>query len=260
VPPDFITAQIDAVFSDLAVDAVKVGMLSTPAAIEAVAEGLDQRSSQRRARSGDGGGDGRPPPRSGGGRDASVGSGARAPDTPSARVAAPFDAEVLRARRRCAQADRLLALAPGGADWRPGSGRRASIPGHAAGAARRAASPPKIPTVPVGTLSAAIAAGAARACRRGWGRQGFHQPSDRRGRPPAIGSGHIRSTTCIPGGECTNRVSSVDPDGGSCTADHLQVMVFLTLLEGRRGGGLHAASDPSRSHAASLQAACLPRR
>ena len=42
VPPDFITAQIDAVFSDLVVDAVKVGMLSTPAAIEAVAEGLDR--------------------------------------------------------------------------------------------------------------------------------------------------------------------------------------------------------------------------
>ena len=42
VPSDFITAQIDAVFSDLAVDAVKVGMLSTPAAIEAVAEGLDR--------------------------------------------------------------------------------------------------------------------------------------------------------------------------------------------------------------------------
>ncbi|MGA7425475.1 MAG: bifunctional hydroxymethylpyrimidine kinase/phosphomethylpyrimidine kinase [Rhodoplanes sp.] len=42
VPPDFITAQIEAVFSDLAVDAVKVGMLSTPAAIEAVAEGLDR--------------------------------------------------------------------------------------------------------------------------------------------------------------------------------------------------------------------------
>ena len=42
VPPDFITAQIDAVFSDLAVDAVKIGMLSTPVAIEAVAEGLDR--------------------------------------------------------------------------------------------------------------------------------------------------------------------------------------------------------------------------
>jgi hydroxymethylpyrimidine/phosphomethylpyrimidine kinase len=42
VPPDFISSQIDAVFSDLAVDAVKVGMLSTPAAIEAVAEGLDR--------------------------------------------------------------------------------------------------------------------------------------------------------------------------------------------------------------------------
>lgn len=39
-PPTFITQQIDSVFSDLAVDAVKVGMLSRPAAIEAVADGL----------------------------------------------------------------------------------------------------------------------------------------------------------------------------------------------------------------------------
>src|SRR3954470_24080639 len=31
VPPDFITAQIDAVFSDLDVNAVKIGMLSAPA-------------------------------------------------------------------------------------------------------------------------------------------------------------------------------------------------------------------------------------
>jgi hydroxymethylpyrimidine/phosphomethylpyrimidine kinase len=42
VPPDFIAAQIDAVFSDLAVAAVKIGMLSQPAAIEAVAAGLDR--------------------------------------------------------------------------------------------------------------------------------------------------------------------------------------------------------------------------
>lgn len=42
VPADFITAQIDAVFSDLAVNAVKIGMLSTPAAIEAVAAGLQR--------------------------------------------------------------------------------------------------------------------------------------------------------------------------------------------------------------------------
>lgn len=39
-PPDFITAQMDAVFDDLAVRAVKIGMLSRPAAIRAVAEGL----------------------------------------------------------------------------------------------------------------------------------------------------------------------------------------------------------------------------
>lgn len=42
VPPDFIAAQIDAVFSDLAVGAVKIGMLSQPRAIEAVANGLDR--------------------------------------------------------------------------------------------------------------------------------------------------------------------------------------------------------------------------
>jgi hydroxymethylpyrimidine/phosphomethylpyrimidine kinase len=42
VPPDFVEAQIDAVFSDLAVNAVKIGMLSQPAVIEAVAAGLDR--------------------------------------------------------------------------------------------------------------------------------------------------------------------------------------------------------------------------
>ena len=40
VPADFVFAQIDAVFSDLAVDAVKIGMLSNPQTIQAVADGL----------------------------------------------------------------------------------------------------------------------------------------------------------------------------------------------------------------------------
>lgn len=40
VPPAFIAAQIDAVFSDLDVDAVKIGMLSRPEAIIEVASGL----------------------------------------------------------------------------------------------------------------------------------------------------------------------------------------------------------------------------
>jgi hydroxymethylpyrimidine/phosphomethylpyrimidine kinase len=40
VPADFITAQIDAVFSDLTVGAVKIGMLSQASAIEAVAAGI----------------------------------------------------------------------------------------------------------------------------------------------------------------------------------------------------------------------------
>ncbi|MET4633258.1 bifunctional hydroxymethylpyrimidine kinase/phosphomethylpyrimidine kinase [Kaistia defluvii] len=42
VPAEFVTQQIDAVFSDLAVDAVKIGMLSQPGVIRAVAEGLDR--------------------------------------------------------------------------------------------------------------------------------------------------------------------------------------------------------------------------
>ena len=42
VPADFIAAQIDAVFSDLQVGAVKIGMLSQPAVIAAVAAGLDR--------------------------------------------------------------------------------------------------------------------------------------------------------------------------------------------------------------------------
>ena len=40
VPADFVTAQIDAVFSDLDVGAVKIGMLSNPGVIHAVADGL----------------------------------------------------------------------------------------------------------------------------------------------------------------------------------------------------------------------------
>ena len=40
VPPDFIAAQIDAVYSDLAIGAVKIGMLSQIAAVEAVRQGL----------------------------------------------------------------------------------------------------------------------------------------------------------------------------------------------------------------------------
>lgn len=42
VPPAFVTQQIDSVFSDLAVDAVKIGMLSQPGVIEAVAAGLER--------------------------------------------------------------------------------------------------------------------------------------------------------------------------------------------------------------------------
>src|SRR5215471_1657748 len=42
VPAEFVTAQIDAVFSDLAVGAVKIGMLARADIIKAVAAGLDR--------------------------------------------------------------------------------------------------------------------------------------------------------------------------------------------------------------------------
>jgi hydroxymethylpyrimidine/phosphomethylpyrimidine kinase len=46
VPPAFVAQQIDSVFSDLAVNAVKIGMLSQPAVIEAVAAGLDRHQAR----------------------------------------------------------------------------------------------------------------------------------------------------------------------------------------------------------------------
>ena len=42
VPAEFITAQIDAVFSDLGVKAVKIGMVARREAIEAIVAGLDR--------------------------------------------------------------------------------------------------------------------------------------------------------------------------------------------------------------------------
>jgi hydroxymethylpyrimidine/phosphomethylpyrimidine kinase len=46
VPPDFIVAQIDAVFADLEVGAVKIGMLSQSAAIRAIATALDRHKAK----------------------------------------------------------------------------------------------------------------------------------------------------------------------------------------------------------------------
>src|SRR5436190_16182348 len=42
VPADFVAAQIDAVFSDLAVTAVKIGMVSQHAVIATIAAGLER--------------------------------------------------------------------------------------------------------------------------------------------------------------------------------------------------------------------------
>lgn len=46
VPPEFIVAQIDAVFADLDVGAVKIGMLSQSAAIVAIAKALDRHKAK----------------------------------------------------------------------------------------------------------------------------------------------------------------------------------------------------------------------
>jgi hydroxymethylpyrimidine/phosphomethylpyrimidine kinase len=46
VPADFIAAQLDAVFSDLDIAAVKMGMLSQVAAIETVADGLKRHNAK----------------------------------------------------------------------------------------------------------------------------------------------------------------------------------------------------------------------
>jgi hydroxymethylpyrimidine/phosphomethylpyrimidine kinase len=46
VPPDFIVAQIDAVFADLDVGAVKIGMLSQSAAIVSIAKALDRHKAR----------------------------------------------------------------------------------------------------------------------------------------------------------------------------------------------------------------------
>src|ERR1700755_2913248 len=42
VPADFVTAQIDAVFGDLDIKAVKIGMVAQRAVIEAIAAGLQR--------------------------------------------------------------------------------------------------------------------------------------------------------------------------------------------------------------------------
>jgi hydroxymethylpyrimidine/phosphomethylpyrimidine kinase len=44
VPAEFVTAQIDAVFGDLDVKAVKIGMVAQPATIDAIAAGLERWS------------------------------------------------------------------------------------------------------------------------------------------------------------------------------------------------------------------------
>src|SRR5438067_644235 len=46
VPPQFVAAQMDAVFADFDIGATKIGMLSQAAVIEAVAAGLDRHRAE----------------------------------------------------------------------------------------------------------------------------------------------------------------------------------------------------------------------
>ena len=46
IPPDMVAAQIDAIFSDIAVHAVKIGMLAEPAIAEAGAASLRKAAVQ----------------------------------------------------------------------------------------------------------------------------------------------------------------------------------------------------------------------
>lgn len=46
VPANFVSAQMDAVYSDINVNATKIGMLSQPATIDAVAKGLDRNKAK----------------------------------------------------------------------------------------------------------------------------------------------------------------------------------------------------------------------
>ena len=46
VPPDFVAAQIESVFSDLTIGAVKIGMLSQPSVIDIVAAGLERHNAR----------------------------------------------------------------------------------------------------------------------------------------------------------------------------------------------------------------------
>jgi len=47
VPPEFVAAQLDAVFADIEIKAVKIGMLSRAEVIEVVAERLEQHGARR---------------------------------------------------------------------------------------------------------------------------------------------------------------------------------------------------------------------
>lgn len=47
VPPDFITAQIDAVMGDIGAQAVKIGMLHAPEVVQAVAGAIDRHAMRR---------------------------------------------------------------------------------------------------------------------------------------------------------------------------------------------------------------------
>ena len=202
--PHFIAAQIDAVFSDLAVGAVKIGMLSQTAAIEAVAAGLDRYgATQRRARSGDGGDFRRPADRRGRRRSlrrrlVPARAGDHAEPAGSGRAAASGDCRAANEQMR-EQADSLLALGPQAVLIKGGHGSGPESVDLLVDAAQRSAL-----RAPNGsstrnthgtgcTLSSAIAAGLAKGRRSSDAVarcQGLHHRRHCGGRHLSIGHGH----------------------------------------------------------------------
>ena len=158
VPAEFVTAQIDAVFSDLAVGAVKIGMVAHPPVIDAIVAGLDALVAEAcRARSRDGRNLGRPAAGGRGGRRAahkthSAGVGDHAQSAGSRSAARRGRGDGRSRRRETRQAIAGARLQDGADQGRPR--RRAprastiwSIRPVSPHSPRRA-SPPKIPTAP----------------------------------------------------------------------------------------------------------------
>ena len=207
VPADFIAAQINAVFTDLAVGAVKIGMLGGPAAIDVVAAALDRyrprnvvldpvmiASSGQRLLRGDA------LDRL---RDLIARVHVLTPNLPEA--AALLGTEPARDEAEMQQqAQKLLALGAGAVLIKGGHGGGAESvdllvePSGEPCGSRRRASPPKTPTAAAAPLPPRLPPAWPRACRSRSRRARSQNLCHRRHRCRRIGSGSAAATArCI---------------------------------------------------------------